>query len=324
MSEARFTRPDDEYQLRAAATVGAYEVIQLPGGEAAFLDSATAVSTDAYTDDLRTRGKATVAKVAGVVLLAGQEVYWDHSANAVTYRKVNDRDFLVGTMAEDATGAVTTCVVDLNKRCRPTADLLNGDGFKSVLVGTAAAGGLSYPVSLGGALVFELTATNEAQKVDALSVDGFSTVANAVIEYVFRVISDGSAGAQDVSIGVANATHASDADSITESLFIHLNGGSTTIYAESDDGTTEVAATDTTTTYSEGSEVANRVHVLFDMRDPGDVQIYVNGALVLGSTTFDVDAATGPWFLLVHVEKTASTDTYKLAIDRARAWTSEQ
>jgi hypothetical protein len=60
------------------------------------------------------------------------------------------------------------------------------------------------------------------------------------------------------------------------------------------------------------------------MRNPADVQIYIDGVLVLGATVFNVNAATGPLFLLVHVEKTSSTDTYKLAVDWLRARFSEQ
>ncbi len=63
---------------------------------------------------------------------------------------------------------------------------------------------------------------------------------------------------------------------------------------------------------------------MMDMRDPTDVQIYIDGVLVLGATVFNVNVAVGPWFLLAHVEKTASTDTYELAVDKLRAWTSEQ
>jgi hypothetical protein len=250
-------------------------------------------------------------------------VWWDHSANAASYKKVNDRDFYLGTLVGDAASADVTLTVNLNVRPRADIDLAR-DGFLSTVVGTAAAGGLAYPQNLGGALVFELTATNEAQKVDALSVDGFSKDANAIVDLVFRVISDGAGTAVDASIGVANGTHASDADAITESVFVHLDANNTNINLESDDGTTEVAATDSTYDYTEGSAVANRVYVTMDFRNPADVQIYVNGALALAATVFNVNVATGPLFLLVHVEKTASTDTYKLAIDKAVARFAEQ
>lgn len=322
MSDATFVRSRDNNKVTLAAAAAAGEVRQLADGRAAVLEGLNA----AASGDVRTfvtTGKFTMTKTSGVVLLDGGRAYWDHSANAVTFRKVNDRDFYLGRIVGDAASAGTECVVDLN--VDPPYDLdLARDPYLTTLVGTAVAGAFGYPVRLGGAQIFELTATNEAQKVDALSVDGFAKGANAIIEGAFRVLSDGSGSAVDVSMGVANGTHVSDADQITESLFVHLDANNTNINLESDDGTTEVAATDSTLDYTEGSDVAKRVEFWMDMRNPADVQIYINGVLALGSTVFNVDAATGPFYLLVHVEKSSSTDTYKLAIDWLRARFAEQ
>lgn len=299
----------------ADGTYSAGDVIQMKGGRAGVL---TQDCVSGQVIGVYVSGTFTVQKTTSMVLLQGGRVYWDYSANLAHYKKVNDRDFLMGSAAEDATSAATTVKVQLN--VNPVYDLdINRDPCLSVTAGTAAAGGFGYPVRLGGANILELTATNEAQKVDLMSADGFATGANAIVEFAFRVISDGAGSAVDVSLGVANGTHATDADSITESVFVHLDANNTNINAESDDGTTEVAATDTTLDYTEGSAIASRVEVWMDMRDPADVQIYVNGALVLGSTVFGVGAAAGPWFLLAHVEKTSSTDTYKLAVDWMRA-----
>jgi hypothetical protein len=137
-------------------------------------------------------------------------------------------------------------------------------------------------------------------------------------------MSDGSNATQDFNIGVANETHTSNADTIAESVFIHVDGGSTNITAECDDGTNETAATDTTIDYTEGTAIANRVYFTIDMRSPSDIQIYVNGALVLGATTFSVAAKTGTWFLLVHLEKSSSTDVYKVGVDYLRAYLAQE
>jgi len=321
MAEALYYRDDDTILKAATAAVAAGEVHQLADGKAgvnAGLNAA--VSGDRLT--MYTEGMFVVEKAAGVVVLDGGPVYWDHSANVATYKSVSDRDFFMGTAVGDAASAATTLVVNLNKRPAYKVDLAR-DGFISVLAGTAAAGGFGYPVNLGGSTVLELTATNEAQKVDALSVEGFAVGANWIVEGAFRVISDGAGTAADLSLGVASGTHATDADSIAESVFIHLDANNTNINAESDDGTTEVAATDTTTDYTEGSALASRVEFWMDGRDPADVQIYVNGALVLGSTVFNVNAAAGPLFLLAHLEKTSSTDTYKVAVDWLRVRTAQ-
>jgi len=85
-----------------------------------------------------------------------------------------------------------------------------------------------------------------------------------------------------------------------------------------------VAITDSTTDYVEGATLAVRKEVWFDMRNPADVQVYVDGVNVLPASVFNVNAAAGEWKLLLHVEKTASTDTYEFDLDWLRVRTSEQ
>lgn len=310
--ESVYKQPGDALDYTPDAAQSAGEVFQLKDGRAACVP--VDVASGALGAAVVT-GVFTLEKTASIAILNGGRVYWDHSANKAHFKKVNDRDFYVGRAVADSSESDTTVDVALNIDPRYDIDLRR-DAFRTTLVGTAAAGGFGYPVQLGGSHILELTATNEAQKVDLLSVDGFATGANAIIEGVIRVLSDGSGTATDVSIGVANDTHASDAGAITESIFIHLDGNATTINAESDDGTTEVAQTDTTKTYTEGATFASRTEFWIDMRDPTDVQIYVDGVNVLPATVFGVGAATGPWYLLAHVEKSSSTDTYKIAVDR--------
>lgn len=321
-AEATYQRPRHEARLTLAAAIEPTEVYQHNDGRAAVFNAADGLSAGERAT-LKTDGQYTVAKTAGEVWLNGQPLWWDRSAAKASYKPGNDRDFYLGVAVGDAASADTTGSVNLNVPPTYYADLAR-DGFASVLVGTAAAGGFGYPVNLGGALVFELTATNEAQKVDALGLLGFAPGANWIVEGCFRVISDGAGAAADVSIGVASATHASDADAIAESVFLHLDANNTNINAESDDGTTEVAATDTTADYTEGSALANKVYFAIDGRDPTSVKVYVNGARVLSGTTFAIPLAAGPLFLLTHLEKTASTDTYKLAIDKLAVRLAEQ
>lgn len=322
MSEGTYSRGDDAYLLLAASTVDSRQIIQLPTGEAAVLDSAAGVSSGAYTDELRTRGKFNIEKQTGVVLLAGQEAYWDHSANKATYQRVNDRDFYLGIVVSDASSGSLTATIDLNKRQTYTVDALNR-GSLTTIVGTVGYNTMGLFDRCGSKKLI-LSSTNEAQKVDILSVDGFAVAANAIVEAVFRPISVGSGTAPDFNIGLASGTHATDFESVAEFVTVHLNGNASDLFAESDDGTTDVAETDTTINITVGSAVANRVHVLFDTRNPSDVQIYVNGALVLDGTTFTLAAATGPLYLIAHLEKTAAADTFEVDIDTLRAWTSEQ
>lgn len=321
MTEATSYQNDDAVlDLTAVAALTGGQVIQMNDGRAGIVPSDVAAGEPV---GVQVEGIFIVDKTTSMVILDGSPVYWDHSANKAHYKQVSDRDFYLGTAFGDAASADTTMKVNLNKRPVYKSDLF-ADNYATVLVGTAAAGGLSYPVPNGGGAIFELTATNEAQKVDALGLMGVAPGSNFIVEGAFRVLSDGAGTAVDASIGIASGTHASDFQSVAEFVAIHLDANDTKIYVESDDGTTDVAPTDSLSTYTEGADLASRVHFAIDARDPSDVQVYVNGALVLGATVFSLAAAAGPLFPIVHVEKTSSTDTYKLAVDWLRVRTSEQ
>lgn len=322
--EARFIRFDDEFLLTAGATVSAREVWQLPSGEAAYLESESALSSGSQTDDFKTRGKIMVDKSTSVVFLPGQEVWWDHSANLATYQPVNDRDFCLGICADEGSVAASALkvTVDFNKRTRYVVDN-DRDGHESVFVGTQGLNTMGV-FRRGGAHKMILSATSEAQKMDMLGVDFRAVGAKMIVEGMFRIVSGGAAGEPDFNIGIANGTNATDADSITQHVFLHIDGNSTTINAQSKDGTTTVAATSTSTTYSAGSAVANRVFFQMDCRDLTSVKIYINGARVLSGTTFRLDNASGPLTTLAHLEKTASTTVFEANIDFLRMYTSQQ
>lgn len=322
MADTSRIRSGAEIVKTLAAAVSVGELHQLADGSAGALIGGNALASGDRSTWSRS-GQYTLPKSTGYVLLDGGRAYWDHSANVVTFRKVGDRDFYLGRIVGDAASADTTCAVNLN--ADPNYDLsLPRDPYTTVPVGTQALGGFLPPQRNGGTIHFTLTSTNEAQKVDALGVDTFSKNANAIVEMAFRVISDGAGTAVDASIGIASGTHATDADSIANYLFVHLDANATAINLQSKDGTTTVAATDTTLDYTEGSATANRVEVWFDLRNPADVQVYVDGVLALGSTVFDLSAAANEFRLLAHLEKTSSTDTYEIAIDWLRARFAEQ
>lgn len=325
MPDARYVRDGGDYVLRTANATDAGEIWQLASGLAAYQDE-RAVKSSGTDTAFTTSGNVTVTKSTGVVILDGGRVYWDHSANAATYKKVNDRDFYIGRAVGDAASADSTLVVSLNvpEFGLDTIDLLR-DAALSVPTGTQAVGAFGYPKPFGGSLSLELTATNEAQCIDLFSVDRVAISANAIAEFIVRIGANGSTNAVDLNFGVANGTSTTDADAIAESCFIHIDGGSTTLNAESDDGTTEVAATDTTKTFTAGTAVSNRKEFWFDLRNPADIQIYVDGELVLSATTFTLNAGTGPIGLLAHLEKTSSTATAgPVYIDRAALRIMEQ
>lgn len=305
-----------ERQLTAVAAVAAGEVWQLPDGRAAVyqgLKGASAGEAAAFV----TEGIFDFTKPTGIVLLDGQKIFWDHSANTVTYIANSDRDFCLGSLVGDAASTDVLARVNLNVLPQPIIDLRES-GFEHVPVLTA---GTPILHMVGGTARAAFSATAEAQKLDLLSKRSFPKGAKWILEAIVEVSTNADADVADVNIGVANATHASDADQITESCFIHLDlGGSLNILAESDDGTTEVAATDTTVDWAVGT----RFHIMLDGRDEEDVQIYVNGVLVLGGTTFTLAAATGPLKALFHLEKSANDSPGVVELDDFTVRIAEQ
>lgn len=321
MAEAVYVQEGRTLDYTPVAAMNAGQVVQLSDGRAGIV---TTELDAAQLGSVHTDGVFTLLKTASINLLAGGRVYWDHSANTATFRPVNDKDFYVGTVVEDSLAAATTVKVHLNKQQRNTIDALNGPSL-SVATGTAAAGGFGLPQPYGGSLGLRLTATSEVQCVDILSVDRVAVASNPILEAQFRFGVNGSGSASDFNIGLASATSTSDADAIAEHCLFHLDGNALDLYAQSKDGTTTVTATDTTVNITIGYVVANRVEVWIDARDPADIQMYVDGVLVLGSTVFKLDAATGPLGALAHYEKSTGTETGgPVIIDRLVVRTMEQ
>lgn len=314
MVEANLYQEGDEvvdYTAVAAVTGG--QVVQLRDGRAGVIpDDVAAAELGAAS----TAGIYTVAKTIDLVWVDGMEIWWDHSANAAILRPAADKDFYLGAASGDQTAASTTGRVALNVKPTYLIDLQD-DGFTTVIVKTVV-GSTSVEVpdvkARGGTMAMNHGATSEAQKVDLLSSRSWATGAKWIVDGIVNVITNPATASSDFSIGVANATHASDADTITESCFLHLDGGSLVINAESDDGATEVAATSTTISLVAGTPF----HFLMDGRNVADIQIYINGVLVLGSTVFVLTAATGPLKLLAHFEKAAQTDVGVINIDKLR------
>lgn len=309
--KAQLVQEGESVDWVADAAYSGGDVVQLKDGRAGVVsvDVASGATVGVYVC-----GIFKLQKTTSIVMLNGGRVAWDYSASKAHFKTVNDQDFFFGSAVEDATSAATTIKAAINVHPTYVCDL-SRDAFASVIVGTAAAGAFGFPRRFGGANTFALTATSEAQKVDALGTDGFANGANAIVEMRLNNVSNGTGGTQDWNIGLANATHATDADSITRHLFCHIDGNSTNINFQSKDGTTTVAATDSTVDLTAGTAF----EVWFDMRNPASVLIYVDGVAVLTSTTFDVSAMSTTWFLLAHLEKTTGTDTFEGRVDWLKA-----
>lgn len=294
-----------EYSTTAALEGG--QVIQLPGGRAGVVLRDKAATSAAAIAAVATEGIFSIPKTSGVVLLAGGRVFWDHSANAATFRAVNDRDFYLGTVVADAASTDTAVQVNLNVLQSVQVNIL--DGSDTVFVGTSAAGGFGSLFNNGATPALSLTATSEAQKADLMSQEARAIASKGIAEFIVRLDANGSTSAVDINVGLANGTHATDADSITEHVLFHIDGGALDIFAQSKDGTTTVTATDTTVDATAGTAITNNLEFWIDCRDSSDIQLYINGVNVLPASVFKLNAGTGPMKLLAHVEKTTGTAT---------------
>ncbi len=300
------------------------EVIQMADGRAgvrAGLKTSAANDNNAYEN----KGLFRVAKASGWVALPGIPIFWDRSANVALYKQdVGTGDFFLGTCVADAATGDLEVVVDLN--ARPERLIKWGQGiWDNVALRTSGvvvpniALGLSGTDPGGTGTRFVLTANSEVQKTDAISRQSVPVTIPFIVRFRVGVFDIADSSTVDFTVGLANATHASDADTITESVFIHLDGASLDIYAESDDGTTEVAATDTTVNAVDDTYF----DVWMDCRDLADIQIYINGVLVLPASVFTLTLATGPMKALIHIEKTSNDTTADIRVQDVEVWTQE-
>ena len=293
MPEATIVQSGEMIDWTADGTYARGTVIQLRDGRAA-VTAEDMVSGE--TKGVYVCGIFECAKTTSMVMLIGSQLFWDYSANKAHLLHGGDRDFLLGTAEEDATSAATTVRVNLNKQPVYSASL--GQGFETKIVQTA---GFPYAGGCGQGAHAAFSATAEVQKSDALGIRGVVPAAIAIVDCLINIVTAPDNAAVDINVGIANATHASDADSITESLFIHIDGNSANINAESDDGATEVASTDTTDDYAANTPFL----VQWDLRNTSDIQLYINGVNRLPSSVFKLNAATGPLKPLLHIEKTS-------------------
>ena len=193
-----------------------------------------------------------------------------------------------------------------------------GDGFATVPVITIEINHRITGTAEG--VNISLGAVAEAEKLDALSIRGVAPLTPCIVEALICVNDNGAGAALDINVGLANETHADNADTIAESLFAHIDGNDLNLFAESDDGTTQVAATDSLFDYVEGTPFL----VQWDLRNWLDIQLYTNGVNRLPATVFKLDKATGPLKLLVHVEKSADVTIGNLSVARLGIRTFEE
>ncbi len=302
MAEAQvYQNTNDVMDYTAVAAVSGGQIVQLPDGRAGVVPTDLSAG---QAGSAAVEGIFTVTKKTSQVWIDGARLWWDHSANEATCvppLTAGDKDFYLGTAVGDVAAATATGKVNLNVKPEYVVDMHRDLGDVAVVLTS----GTPYIYNRGGGLEAAFSATAEAQKLDWLSKRSFPVSSNPILEAVVNVITTADADVADMSIGFANGTHASDPVSITESVFFHFDlGADLNIDAESDDGTTEVGATDTTIDFAEGTPV----FLCIDGRDPSDMKFYINGVEVLSATANlgNVAAATGPFKALFHLEKSSN------------------
>ena len=299
--EAQHIRDTGEVHFTAAAALTCGEVIQLPDGRAGIIGGLAGYAVGdiamAYT-----KGVYKLAKTASINLLDGGKVFWDRSASTATYAPAAQNDFYAGVAVSDSLAAATEVTVDLNVQPVYAIEFPKADWLAEATDGlgvVAASHGEVPPVLAFDAVAEVGQASLSPATARVACADG------PIFEAKIAVFDIGDDGSLDINFGLANGSHGTDADSITEAVFFHLDGNVLNILAESDDGTTEVAATDTTV--DSVDDTYNTFWI--DCRDLEDIQLYIDGVNVLPDSTFKLDKATGPIYPIIHLEKTSNDTT---------------
>lgn len=305
--ETTFHKPSGAITWVTDVALISGQVIALLDGRASvYMGLNAAVSGD--TVALATTGRFKFNKVGSVVMLPGDIIRWDESAGNATHELAGD--YVIGICIEDAASGDTEVLVELNALPRGEIEL----GRTAFAFATTETAGAPGRVTDGGKCQLTLTVTTEAQRSEALSEESVDVVQGFIASFIAKLPTDPGNAAVDYSLFMANAGHASDADSIAESVGFHFDGNTQVISAESDDGTTEVNAIDTTKVWVVDTYQLFKI----DARNLADIQLYIDGVLILPSSVFRLDNATGPMKLLFHMEKASAAVLATLDVKSAR------
>lgn len=313
MAEATYFMEGETISYTTVGAVTAGEVLQTPDGRAG-------VAVDGYAAgalaSLAICGIFKLTKTTNEIYVPGQRLYWDASAGKVTaVPPITAADFFVGCASNDAAAADTDAQVALNVDWEGSIDQRTAT-FAQLPVLTA---GDPRGYSLGGGMRFSIDATSEAQKIDALSHKAVALDSDWI--FLAEVTIDAAAGSDtDISIGVADGTHASDFQSVATLCTIHVDGGSQDILVQSDDGTTDVAPIDSTLNWVAATPFA----LAIDGRDPADIKLYVNGIRETATgTTLALAAAANGLKACVHIEKTTGTNVATVTVSNMKVMTGD-
>ena len=309
-AEAILAYPAGEQKFSTTIPLNSGDVIQLPDGRAAVKGGLTAAasgdSVASYTE-----GVFRVLKAAGICLLRGGRAYWDRVNGVATFAQPSGA-FYIGRVAADAAATDTSVLIDFNIIVSDLIALKDGR-WTSTPVKTAGSPAATRD-AVGSGFAFSLDNTNEAQKIDAISIGGVRTIDGPILEGRIAIHDKGNNAALTIFLGLASGSNAAAFTNITDYCGFVFVGNSLEINAISTDGTTTVAKTDTTVL-----AVADTFNEFWlDARNPAAVDLYVDGVLMLTATVFSLAKAAGPLFPLLWVGKTANATTADVTVDFLR------
>lgn len=292
----------------AAAALTSGQVVLLDTGKVGIVQGAASTAAgDAAA--FATAGKFKFAKAATVIMFAGQPVWWDDTNSQACISTSSTKTHYLGIVAHEVAVADTTVEVYINEEASPY--IKQGDGDWEILETL----GLGVR-DIAGTNILAFDTTSEAATAALISKKSVTVEGDWIMQAEVAVYDIGNNAALDINVGMANATHATDFDSVTEQVTIHLDGNALSILAESDDGTTEVAATDTTVDAVDDTYFLLQI----DARDTEDIQVYINGVNVLPSSVFKLDEATGPMKAVAYMEKSSDDTSADLRVRDMMVW----
>ena len=172
--------------------------------------------------------------------------------------------------------------------------------------------GVTSEAAAGGIVTLEFDAVAEVAAAALFHGTAHFDLDKApIFEALVNLVDEGDAAAVTFRFGLVSGDNATFA-SIAQYALFEIAGDTRDIKFTSKDGTTTVAAVDTTVDFATGFQ-----NFKIDATDKEDVKVYINGARVLPATTFKLDATARvmPWFAVV---KTSNDTTAEMQVDRVR------
>lgn len=291
-------------KMVATAALASGQVIQTPDSRAAVYNGLKAAAIGDYVA-LCTCGVRPVLKTADIAFLPGQEVWWKVSTNRATYRMAGD--FYVGIATVGAAASATTVDVAMNALPNYVSDTAQRTGEWV----SEATNGLGVVESVGGLLTLAFDAVSEAAQAAFYGVRSVNVAERPIFEIEMAVYGIGAA-ANDFSIGLADGSHATDFDQVSDYAVFHLDAADLTLKTATDDTANPVSPDDS------GVDLVDDTFAFLqiDARDADNVKFYANGVQLNSAATFVLTASTADLVPIVHIEKTSDAAVADVRVRR--------